>query len=213
MLIQRKRIGEVKMMKRNKRNVIFFFFLVVFLLCSHGAVASDMEDRAEDGNTRRGYIFIGDSRFAALEQNCSISSIPDCFVLAKVSAGYRWMTDEAVFAAYDIMDSHPEITDWMIISGFGINDLHNGEKYAAAYQSLAEAAQVVVLSVNPVGKGSKIRDEEIVSFNEDMMQTEGIQYLDTYHFLQESGFYARDGVHYDAETNRRLWDMLWESLF
>lgn len=186
---------------------------MLFLLCSHGAMASEREDCSEDGNAKKGCIFIGDSRFVALDQYCSISSVQDFFVLAKVSAGYKWMSDEAIPAAYDIMESHPEITDWMIVSGFGINDLHNREKYGAAYQSLAEAAQVVVLSVNPVGRGSRIRDDKIVSFNEAMMQTEGIEYLDTYGFLKESGFYARDGVHYDAETNRKLWDMLLENLF
>ncbi len=202
-------------MKRNRRKLSFLILLVFFLFCGHrdGVMASDQDDVLKDKEAVPGYIFIGDSRFVGLEQNCSVSSMPDCFVLAKVSAGYKWMTDEAIPAAYEIMDTHPDITDWTVISGFGINDLHNAEKYVEAYQSLAKDVPVLALSVNPVGKGSRIRDEKIVSFNEILIQTEEIGYLDTYCFLKESGFYARDGVHYDAETNKKLWEMLKESLF
>lgn len=189
--------------------------LVVFLLCGYenGVMASGQSENFGNRGEARGYIFMGDSRFVGLEQYCGISGIQGCFVLAKVSAGYKWMADDAVPAAYDIMKEHPDITDWTVVSGFGINDLHNAEKYAASYQSLAESVPVVALSVNPVGKGSRICDEKIVSFNEAIMQTEGIGYLDTYCFLKESGFYARDGVHYDGETNKKLWEMLKENLF
>ncbi len=204
--------------KKNRGFFVLAAWMMVFSVGSSQMVLAEKrmegEEAVEAGEAGQeavnGYIFIGDSRFVGMDQFCRISSEPGCFVFAKSGAGYKWMTDFGIPAADAAMENHPEITDWTIISGFGINDLHNAEKYADAYRLLSEQVRMIVLSVNPVGKGSRVRNSDIIRFNGTIAETEGIEYLDTYTFLAETGFYARDGVHYDRATCQKTWEYMKE---
>lgn len=51
------------------------------------------------------------------------------FVIAKDSMGYDWLMRSAVYQIAALKQAHPEIAQWTIVSGLGVNDLHNAGNY------------------------------------------------------------------------------------
>lgn len=98
-----------------------------------------------------------------------------------------------------------------VIFNFGVNDLGNINKYIKVYKSLPKDFiknnNVVIMSVNPTD-GSKYNswNKDINKFNSTMKKNlpKGVKYLDTNSELKSTGFKTRDGVHYVADTYRKI---------
>lgn len=165
-----------------------------------------------DADSTKGYIYLGDSRFVGMNSAVDIESEENTFVVAKVGKGYKWLIDYADDEINSIISEHKDITDWILISGLGVNDLRNIDKYIEYYDSI-ESMQVILLSVNPVDKAKCDRygydyaylSREMVRFNEKLQETD-YPYIDTYSLMIDEGFTTRDGVHYTNETYSMIYD-------
>ena len=136
---------------------------------------------------------------------CGISSRSNQFVVAKISQGYFWLTNEAMPQVDKIISNH-NAASWVVIFNLGINDLGNISKYKSFYQSLADKPyKVVMVSVNPVGNYPSIPNETVEGFNNSIKGL-GYTYVDTYSYLMnERGYVTPDGLHYSNSTYQDIY--------
>ncbi len=185
------------------------------------ADAQDMQDHdaQEDAAYREtGYIFMGDSRFYLMNQDCGIDARRNFFVVACPGMGYSWMIVEALPKITSIQNAHPEIGNWVIISGLGINDMEHIQSYLDTYKVLAKNMSLVLLSVNPVsgpvewGYGNGTID----AFNDRLKRLasreSSVKYINCHDYLVHKGYTTTDGLHYDAATNYDIYLFILNSL-
>lgn len=161
-----------------------------------------------------GYIYLGDSRFVGMNSAVDLDSKENTFVVAKVGEGYKWLIDHAQYEVKHIVEDNKDIDRWVLISGLGVNDLRNIDKYISFYDTL-EDMDVFLVSVNPVEKVGCDRyhydynslSTGMVSFNDRLKETD-YQYIDTYSYMMEDGFATRDGVHYINETYEKIYNYI-----
>lgn len=165
----------------------------------------EVADYSGDIPSDTAYIFVGDSRFVGMNTACGISSKSNQFVVAKISQGYYWLTNEAMDQVDEIISNH-SASGWVVIFGLGINDLGNKSKYLNFYKGLADKPyKVVMVSVNPVGNYPTISNETVEAFN-DSLKGLGYTYVDTYSYLMnERGYSTGDGLHYSNSTYKDIY--------
>ena len=164
----------------------------------------------------KGYIFVGDSRFYLMNEDCGIEEVPNFFVVSCPGMGYRWLVLTALPKVSDIQKQHPEIERWAIICGLGVNDLSYAASYVRQYTSLSEDMELWLLSVNPTGEGAPSRcgNDRIEAFNRELRQVSGAKYIDSYSYLKKLGYRtASDGVHYDSDSNWAIYAYILEQLY
>lgn len=162
-----------------------------------------------------GYIYLGDSRFVGMNKAVDIEQEDNQFVVAKVGQGYKWLQDTAIDEIDEII-SNNDFDRWVLITGLGVNDLRNIDKYIDYYDSV-DNMQVVLVSVNPVEKSGCDKygydysglSNGMVKFN-DKLQDTGYPYIDTYDYMIENGFSTRDGVHYTNDTYEEIYGFIRE---
>lgn len=150
-----------------------------------------------------GVIYVGDSRFNGMEMYLGKGGE---FVIAKDSMGYDWLMHNAVYRIAEVKQAYPEITQWTIVSGLGVNDLHNADHYIQAYRAFEEAGdKVIAMSVNPsYGKQNSL-NKEIDAFNKKLADS-GLDYLDMNSHLKDVGYLTVDGLHYHKSTYLEIWN-------
>lgn len=157
-----------------------------------------------------GYIFIGDSRTVGMDRYMDISSNEDCFVVAKVGQGYKWLTKTALDEVASIKSEHLDIDNWVEIYLLGVNDLGNIQSYIETYESFSDDSSIVLVSVNPVEYHNYITNDMIENFNSKLQDTD-YDYIDTYSQIKDS-YSSVDGVHYTKETYADIWRIIEEEL-
>lgn len=170
-----------------------------------GGTTSQKEDSGH-------YIWVGDSRTVGMSE--AITSGDNDWV-GKVSAGYDWFVGDAANQVTDRLNE-----DSTIVFNFGVNDLGNVDKYISKLNELAKgdwskAKQIIVMSVNPVDEatasqnGYSVTNAQIEEFNKKMKSglEGGIKFVDTYSQIKDQ-LGTTDGIHYDAETYQKLYDMI-----
>ncbi len=178
--------------------------------------AAEKAEIAEEERIRnlpKRIVFLGDSRTVQLEQAVDYDR-SFCFFVAEVGMGYDWMRSTGAPEA----DGY--VTDkTAVIINMGVNDLDNAERYAARVNDLAASwsqrgAKVWYMSVNPVGSKAAVTNEQINAFNSTMKEKldPGIGWIDTNSMLMEQGFTASDGLHYNTETYRKIYDFVQREL-
>lgn len=175
-------------------------------LSTHGTKTGyEVADYSGDIPTDTGYIFVGDSRFVGMNTACGIGSRSNQFVVAKISQGYYWLTNEAMAQVDSIISNHAA-SAWVVIFNLGINDLQNINNYTSFYAGLANKPyKVVLVSVNPVGNYPKIPNSTVEGFNNSLRAT-GYTYIDTYSYLMnERGYVTPDGLHYSNNTYQDIY--------
>lgn len=175
-------------------------------------------DRAEPARGKTGYIFMGDSRFYLMNLDCDIESRENFFVVSCPGMGYAWMIVEALPEITSIQNDHPEIGEWVIISGLGVNDLKNVQSYVDTYKVLAKNMSLVLLSVNPVSGqvDPGYSNRKIDAFNKRLRrlasQEKSIKYINSHDYLVHKGYTTTDGIHYDVSTNYDIYLYILNSL-
>lgn len=153
-----------------------------------------------------GYIWLGDSRFVGMNNACKIDEKENNWVVAKVGQGLDWCIDDAVPVIKDITADNPDVDEWILISGLGVNDSYNADDYIEFYDSL-EGYDLVLLSVNPLertkcakyGYDYKALQDGASAFNRALKKTDHT-YVDVATYMQKNGFATIDGVHYTSDT-------------
>ncbi|MCR5450991.1 MAG: SGNH/GDSL hydrolase family protein [Lachnospiraceae bacterium] len=158
-----------------------------------------------DANT--GVIYIGDSRFVGMNEACRISDFNREFVVAQVGQGFYWLENDAITAAEYIESTNTSFSHWKYVICLGINDLVNIEEYMTRYSTLIKEKDVTLVSVGPVGTYPDLSNEKVEAFNE-RLKTLDTDYIDYYTILVTEGYKTPDGLHYDDDTYRKIYDII-----
>lgn len=189
---------------------LLYLFILICSLSDSSVFAEDINVVENEQNT--GYIFVGDSRFVGMDKICNIESLSDnYFVVAKCSMGYDWLVSEALPQVKQIVYSNKSVDEWVLISGLGVNDYDNIERYCNLYSDLSSDFNIVCLSVNPVEHSDYITNEDIEFFNKTL-STSGFRFVDSYSVLVEEGFSTVDGLHYNDETYEKVFSIIVEEV-
>ncbi len=164
---------------------------------------------------RIGFIFTGDSRIRRLNLTVDLKSKKDTFVVCKSGMGYNWFVSQGLPQINNIMKSKKSIDKWVIVSGWGVNDLWNRNTYINRYKSLLKnewkGIDLYLMSVNPVDGAMLSKYGGISSFNSGIRyyvdnSSAGIKYIDTSRVMKSKGFGTVDGLHYTESTNRLIYN-------
>lgn len=149
-------------------------------------------------------IFIGDSRFVGMGDSLEPSANEE--YIAKVGQGYNYLSKEAYDIAKRDLDNNYR---YKIVIGLGINDLGNIDKYIEFYNNININAEVYIVSVNPIAYHNVISNNSIELFNNRIKkEVLGVKYIDTYNYLMKTGYRTTDGLHYTADTYKKIKDYI-----
>ena len=158
--------------------------------------------RKFSGKADKSILYVGDSRTVGLQN--ALGDQKNISFIAKESMGYDWLKSTADAG---IRARIKAASSLVVIFAFGVNDLHNIDKYIAYYQKLAEdtgSKNIWYMSVNPTSGPVSVSNSMIEEFNAKLKKFAGDRYIDTYTYLKENGFNATDGIHYDSKTYLKI---------
>lgn len=159
--------------------------------------------RGVTGKSISSIVYVGDSRTVGLKQ--AVGDSATVKFIAKTSMGLSWLENAAIKDLKKIVTDNPDIC---VIFNFGVNDLHNIDKYIEFYSKLTNLGitNVYYMSVNPVidEKSSNVKNSDIEAFNKKYQEFANGKYIDTYSYLTTNGFNSPDGLHYDTDTYKKI---------
>lgn len=163
-----------------------------------------LAEKPEDQNAA-GIILVGDSRFVQMQNSVGENS---CTWIAETGKGYKWFSENAVAQIDSCVGK-----DSKILINLGVNDLGNSQKYLTLVNSKAEewvdkGAQVYYASVNPVRENPYVTEEQVENFNSQMQDglSADVTWIDSHSYLCSIEYQSPDGLHYNKETSRNLYD-------
>lgn len=166
---------------------------------------------------RVGIIYTGDSRIRRLNLTINMKGMKDTWVVCKSGMGYNWFVREGIPRIDRLMKEKKYIDKWVIVSGWGVNDLWNSGTYINKYMSLLDGSwsecDLWLMSVNPVNGNKKSKYNSIPSFNSKIKSYvnkagENVFYIDTNKAMLSKGFSTIDGLHYTEGTNRLIYQAI-----
>ena len=175
--------------------------------------AGNNEDKENNDNNINKYVFVGDSRYVGMS---AYKEDTDTFI-AKNNMGYSYLEEQMSL----IKQSCDKNT--ALIIGLGVNDLkYSREKYITTINSMADAmdCKIYYMLVNPVDEkkevsyGYSVENNTINEFNKAMKAelTSDVHIIDTYSYLQSQGYVTVDGLHYDNDTYKLIYDYIKEAI-
>lgn len=162
------------------------------------------------GKKTSGIIFVGDSRTEGMRD--AIGEDDKKKFICKVGEGLAWLKNTAYKQLKEMCDKYP---DYYVVFNFGINDL-GVDNYISYYKNTIEKNiknKIIHMSVNPIDQAkaksagyTDITNDLIKSFNIKYKEYAGNSYLNTFNYLLKEGFNASDGIHYDNNTYKKLYN-------
>lgn len=162
------------------------------------------------GKKSSGIIFVGDSRTEGMRD--AIGEDDKKKFICKVGEGLVWLKNTAYKQLKEMCDKYP---DYYVVFNFGINDL-GVDNYISYYKNTIEKNiknKIIHMSVNPIDQAkaksagyTDITNDLIKSFNIKYKEYAGNSYLNTFNYLLKEGFNASDGIHYDNNTYKKLYN-------
>lgn len=166
-------------------------------------------------------IFIGDSRTVQMSGHVTgnwhggyVKVEGNDIFICKSGMGLAWMKNTGV----------PEATKYMsngtaVIILMGVNDLYNLNEYIKYMNNnysdwTSRGAIVYFDSVNPCNGKYSGHDKKITSFNNGIRQglSSDIRYIDSNSYMKSNGFYSYDGLHYNGDTYKSLYNYIKSNL-
>ncbi len=169
-----------------------------------GSLAYIKADYLQENNIVKSYIFAGDSRTVQMS-------------LAVKKSEHKWFAQVGEGYDYFVNTAIPSIdasvtTGSVIIINYGVNALHNVDKYISKVNSkidswIASGATVYYAAVLPVRDYPTITNDDIEAFNSKLRSglDSRVGWLDGYTYLQTNGFSTADGLHFEYDTYRSLY--------
>ena len=160
-------------------------------------------------------ILIGDSRFMGMKNVVGGKAV----WIYQQGEGLAWLK-EKVIPKLNKMN----VKGKAIVFNLGVNDLWEASNYIKTLCSLGDKlkgrlARVYFMTVNPVqdkkAKKNKyrIKDKQVTEFNSTVARgLTGFEIIDSYDYLMKNTFKTVDGVHYDADTYRKIYTVLYSSV-
>ncbi len=165
---------------------------------------------SSNSNSTKDIILIGDSRTQAIAEYSGISS--DATFIYASGEGYNWMKNTAFPRADSKITSSSKVIIWL-----GVNDLDNKYNYVREVNSkaaewTAKGAKVYYAAVGPLDYDPDhyATNPKIEEFNSIIKSgiSSNIKYIDLYNKFKNEGFSTVDGIHYNKDTNRRMYNYL-----
>lgn len=187
-------------------------------LGSSDAAAGQKYEKSE----RIGIIYTGDSRIRRLNLTINMKGMKDTWVVCKSGMGYNWFVSEGIPRIDRLMKEKKYIDKWVIVSGWGVNDLWNSGTYINKYTSLMKGrwskCELWLMSVNPVDGAMKSKYGAIPSFNSRIKAyaneaAGNVYYIDTNRVMLSKGFSTIDGLHYTESTNRLIYETVCDAIW
>ena len=182
-------------------------------ISTFGNITSKIAGKIKDklkllaGTAKYKYLFSGDSRTVGIQLSLGDSK-PDTLFVAKAGIGYQWMKDHAWSQIKQNLNDNP---DMKVVFLYGVNDMININYYLKRYKELEgeyNKNRIWYVSVNPIRGQQLVTDDQIKEFNTKLKEHAGSRYIDTYSMLQKDGFGSYDGLHYDNDTNIKIYDFI-----
>ncbi|MDO5575032.1 MAG: hypothetical protein Q4G60_13745 [bacterium] len=164
-------------------------------------------------------VLIGDSRTYTMRQAVGKGK---CSWITKPGTSYDWFGDIALPM---INFEYNDIKNKKIVILLGINDLNadgaeeTADRYVrfcnlAAQQWIAEGSQIYVASINPSLYPNAEKNNEIMQANALIQAglNSNINYIDTYSMLVEDGYVLPDCLHFDAETDQKIYKFIMDAV-
>ena len=157
-------------------------------------------------------IFVGDSRTVGMKAAVNTNDIWS----AEVGKNYQWMVSTGVPNIENQITSGTALIFLM-----GVNDLGHVNDYANYFNSkanswIAKGASVYFVSVNPVtdSKSKYAKNADIVKFNNTIKSklNSNIGYIDTYSKIQANLQTDKEGLHYNNETYKNIYNIISNSI-
>lgn len=186
------------------------------------------EDDHLSQNNKYNYItYIVDSRTVEMCKTITLNSNENCTV-AEVGMGYSWLNQDSTKNKIDnIVTSHPNS---YIVVNMGTNSSltsDDGKKYAKLYNEFATRypnSKVVAVSVTQVDSvkakenglysGISINNDSVKTFNKGLKSNlnSNVIYCDVYSKMQNYNYNATDGVHYNGDTYKFIYNEIQKCL-
>lgn len=179
------------------------------------------EKKEESSNINK-YVFIGDSRtvqmYAFLNNDWNganyssggVHNVGKDVYAAQGSMGLDWMKSTGIPAVQNQFQSGAAIIILM-----GVNDLYNQDNYISYINGslsswTSKGSKVYFVSVNPCDGNYSHLNSKIASFNEKVKSglDSKVKWIDTNSYLNSSGFKTQDGLHYDKDTYKKIYDYI-----
>lgn len=155
-------------------------------------------------------VIIGDSRCVQMRDSTGGGG---CVWICENSKRYEWFEQNAVPRADEVVGKGTKVVICM-----GVNDPGDASKYAALTNALAarwaaRGAKTYYVSVNPVWENPYTTEEQVMNFNATILpQLVGVRWIDTHTYLMNTGYNLVDGLHYDSDTNIKIFNAIIGSL-
>ncbi len=161
------------------------------------------------------YVFVGDSRYVGMSKVADPSS-NDTFICMN-GMGHNYLVEQMnnIILACN--------SNTALIIGLGVNDLnYNASAYIQTINNMASTlnCDIYYMLVNPVdelkeqGTGYTVTNQRIEAFNEKLKNglVSSIKIIDTNSYLIKNGFVTVDGLHYNPETYKKIYDYIKKEL-
>lgn len=157
------------------------------------------------------YIFVGDSRTTGMG---NVVPSADTLYISKIGAGYSWLKGAGGTTLKNYLNANPNVK---VILGFGVNDLGNIQSYITYYRSLIQAypqTKFYITAVTPVNQklckqhGYTVKNSQIKAFDQQLRAAFGASYINTYKYVKSRGVDTIDGLHYQEEVYRDLYNFI-----
>ncbi len=172
--------------------------------------SSSKKSTTKQNSKSKKNIFIGDSRTCGMKM--AVSSNKNDEWICKDSQGYNWFVNEAIPTLKTKLKTNKT---YNIYINLGVNDFGNINSYISKYKELTKKYKnhnVVIVSVNPINdsvassNGYMARNSQVAYFNSELKKTKGIKYCDTYTKLLNSSWKTTDGIHYETNTYKTIYN-------
>ncbi|MCR5251441.1 MAG: SH3 domain-containing protein [Lachnospiraceae bacterium] len=157
-----------------------------------------------------GVVIVGDSRCVGMREATGGGGVS---WICENSKEYEWFKGTAIPQLDAIVGKGTKVVICM-----GVNDTDHAYSYAPlinqkAAEWAARGARTYFVSVNPVGDNPYTNMDNVVNFNNIMINNlSGVKYIDTCNWLIANGYVCNDGLHYDPTTNQRIFSVIIGSL-
>ena len=169
-------------------------------------------------------FLIGDSRTVGMFRSVNSNSSATAIELAagKVTIGidtwscksamrYDWMVSTGIPNIENKLDSNSALIILMGVNGL---DVDNYVRYLNEKIPIwqKKGIRVYFVSVMPCSGSHSNLNPRIDAFNEKIKTVEGIRYIDVHTYMMTDGFYSGDGLHFNSETNKKVYKYIMEHL-
>ena len=157
-------------------------------------------------------IFVGASRTKGKEQILD-DHTDNILFITKSGARLPWFQNTAFTELKKLLDQDPEQT---VVICMGVNDMQDIDGYIILCQNLMmqyPKTKIYVTTITPVDSTFTYhKDSQIRTFNRKLKAAIGKNVINTYRYLNKTGYETIDGIHYEQSTCAKELDYILDAI-